>query len=257
MTRALWALVALAALLVVAVAAVVSLNLRGEESLQPSQAFESTPELIAQGAYLARAGNCMGCHTRQGGTPYAGGRGIATPFGVVHTSNLTPDADTGIGNWSAAEFWRAMHNGRSRDGRLLYPAFPYPEYTQVTRADSDALYAYLHSLPAAVQANRPHALRFPYNTQAALAGWRALFFTPGSFVPEPRQTVEWNRGAYLVNGLGHCAACHTPRNALGASRPALAFGGGLIPVQNCMRPRSTPPLRRAWRSGRSRMWWPC
>lgn len=178
----------------------------------------------------------MGCHTTQGGTPYAGGRGIDTPFGVVHTSNLTPDAATGIGHWSAAEFWRALHNGRSRDGRLLVPVFPYPEYTHVTRADSDALYAYLQSLPAAVQANRPHALRFPYNTQAALAGWRALFFTPGTLAPEPAQSAEWNRGAYLVNGLGHCAACHTPRNALGASRQGLALGGGLIPVQNWYAP---------------------
>lgn len=236
MKRALWTLFALAALVVVAVAAVASLNLRGEDALQPGQAFQSTPELIAQGAYLAKAGNCMGCHTTQGGTPYAGGRGIATPFGVVHTSNLTPDAATGIGQWTAGEFWRALHNGRSRDGRLLYPAFPYPEYTQVTRADSDALYAYLQSLPAASQANRPHALRFPYNTQAALAGWRALFFTPGTVKSEPAQSVEWNRGAYLVNGLGHCAACHTPRNALGASRQALPLGGGMIPVQNWYAP---------------------
>ena len=236
MKRALGVLVALVALLVVAVVTVVSLSLRGEDALQPAEPFQSTPELIAQGAYLARAGNCMGCHTTQGGTPYAGGRGIATPFGVVHSSNLTPDAATGIGNWSAAEFWRALHNGRSRDGRLLYPAFPYPEYTHVTRADSDALYAYLQSLPPAAQANRPHALRFPYNTQAALAGWRALFFVPGTWVPEPGQSVEWNRGAYLVNGLGHCAACHTPRNALGASRQALAWGGGLIPVQNWYAP---------------------
>ena len=239
MKRVLWVWVALAALLAVAVAAVVSLNLRGEDALQPAQAskaFESTPELIAQGAYLARAGNCMGCHTTQGGAPYAGGRGINTPFGVVHTSNLTPDAATGIGNWSAAEFWRALHNGRSRDGRLLVPAFPYPEYTHVTRADSDALYAYLQNLPAVAQANRPHALRFPFNTQAALAGWRALFFTPGTFAPDPAQSVEWNRGAYLVNGLGHCAACHTPRNALGASRQALPLGGGLIPVQNWYAP---------------------
>lgn len=236
MKRVLWTLVTLVALLVVAVGTVVSLNLRGEEALPPAQAFQSSPELIAQGAYLARAGNCMGCHTTQGGTPYAGGRGIDTPFGVVHSSNLTPDADTGIGHWSAAEFWRALHNGRSRDGRLLVPVFPYPEYTHVTRADSDALYAYLHSLPAAAQPNRPHALRFPYNTQAALAAWRALFFTPGTLAPEPAQSAEWNRGAYLVNGLGHCAACHTPRNALGASRQGLALGGGLIPVQNWYAP---------------------
>lgn len=241
MKRLLWTLAALAALLVVAVATVVLLNLRGEDALPATpQAFQSSPELIAQGAYLARVGNCMGCHTTQGGAPYAGGRGIETPFGVVHTSNLTPDTVTGIGHWSAAEFWRALHNGRSKDGRLLYPAFPYPNYTQVTRADSDALYAYLRSLPPVAQPNRPHALRFPYNTQAALAAWRALFFTPGTALQQPAsdpaQSLDWNRGAYLVGGLGHCAACHTPRNALGASSEALAFSGGLIPVQNWYAP---------------------
>lgn len=237
MKRALWVLVALVALVVVAVATVVSLNLRGEEALPATpQVLQSTPELVAQGAYLARVGNCMGCHTTQGGASYAGGRALATPFGVVYTSNLTPDAATGLGNWSPAEFWRALHNGRSRDGRLLYPAFPYPQYTHVTRADADALYAYLHSLPAVAQANRPHALRFPYSTQVALAGWRALFFTPGSLEPAPAQSAQWNRGAYLVRGLGHCAACHAPRNALGASRQPLALGGGLIPVQNWYAP---------------------
>jgi len=155
---------------------------------------------------------------------------------VVHSSNLTPDKVHGMGGWTSAEFWRALHNGRGRDGRLLYPAFPYPNYTQVTRADSDALFAYLQSLPAVPQANRPHALRFPYSTQAALGVWRALFFAPGEPVVEPAQTAEYNRGAYLVNGLGHCTACHTPRNALGATTDAQAFSGGLIPVQNWYAP---------------------
>ena len=135
-----------------------------------------------------------------------------------------------------AEFWRALHNGRSKDGRLLYPAFPYPNYTQVTREDSDAIFAYLQSVPAAPDANRAHALRFPYNTQAALAVWRALFFAPGAPAAEPTQTAEYNRGAYLVNGLGHCTACHTPRNALGATSDTKAFTGGLIPVQNWYAP---------------------
>ena len=241
MKRILWTLFFAVALLALGTAVVAALNLRGEaalpaESQALSQAVPATPELVARGEYLARAGNCMACHTVQGGAPYAGGRGIDTPFGVIHTTNLTPDKATGIGNWSAAEFWRALHNGRSKDGRLLYPAFPYPNYTQVTREDSDAIYAYLQSLPAVAQANRPHALRFPYNTQAALGVWRALFFTPGTFAPGPVQSAEWNRGAYLVNGLGHCAACHTPRNALGASRQAQAFSGGLIPVQNWYAP---------------------
>ncbi|MCM2345448.1 MAG: cytochrome c [Acidovorax soli] len=264
MKRILWTISSTMAALGLGAAAVVALNLRGEAPLTTGETLQSTPERVARGAYLARAGNCMACHTVQGGAPYAGGRGIDTPFGVIHTSNLTPDKATGIGHWSAAEFWRALHNGRSKDGRLLYPAFPYTSYTQVTREDSDAIYAYLQSLPAVEQANRPHALRFPYNTQAALGVWRALFFTAGppqgkkaatsggsdprsggawgpSLVPgapphESTQSAEYNRGAYLVNGLGHCAACHTPRNALGASSQAQAFSGGLIPVQNWYAP---------------------
>ncbi|MBC7680760.1 MAG: cytochrome c, partial [Ferruginibacter sp.] len=199
------------------------------------------PEQLARGAYLARAGNCAACHTTRGGTPYAGGRGIDTPFGTVYSSNLTPDVRTGIGSWSAAEFWRALHNGRSKDGRLLYPAFPYPSYTTVTRADSDALYAYLHSLTATAQPAKPHALRWPFNQQAALAVWRALYFTPTQFQPEAAQSAEWNRGAYLVRGLGHCGACHTTRNALGAPDDRLDLAGGLIPVQNWYAPSLTSP----------------
>lgn len=193
-------------------------------------------ELVARGAYLARAGNCMGCHTARGGAPYAGGRGIETPFGTVYASNLTPDAATGIGQWSADDFWRALHQGKSRDGRLLYPAFPYTSYTQVTRADSDALHAWLKSLPPVVRANTPHALRWPYRTQTALAVWRFLYFTPGSFEADTTQSAEWNRGAYLVRGLGHCAACHSARNALGATDDKPGLAGGLIPEQNWYAP---------------------
>nr|WP_315229377.1 cytochrome c [uncultured Albidiferax sp.] len=214
------------------------LNTRDEPELSAT-AINATPELLARGAYLARAGNCAACHTTRGGTPYAGGRGIDTPFGAVYSSNLTPDVRTGIGSWSAAEFWRALRNGRSKDGRLLYPAFPYPSYTSVTRADSDALYAYLHSLPATAQPATPHALRWPFNQQAALAVWRALYFSPSSFQPEPAQSAEWNRGAYLVRGLGHCGACHTARNALGGTDERLDLAGGLMPVQNWYAPSLT------------------
>ena len=240
MKRILWTLSSVLAALGIVAAALVALNLRGEEPLPAAETLHSTPVLVARGEYLARAGNCMACHTTQGGTPFAGGRGIETPFGVVHSSNLTPDKAQGIGGWTSAEFWRAMHHGRSKDGRLLYPAFPYPNYTQVTREDSDAIFAYLQSLPAAAEANRDHALRFPYNTQAALAVWRALFFAPGAASTAadaaPARTAEYDRGAYLVNGLGHCTACHTPRNALGATTDAKAFTGGLIPVQNWYAP---------------------
>ena len=242
---------ALLALAVALVAIVWFLNVRGDPAPSASAAPVAAPapasaETIARGAYLARAGNCMACHTVRGGTPYAGGRGIGTPFGTVYTSNLTPDPVHGIGNWSATDFWRAMHNGRSRDGRLLYPAFPYPNYTQVTREDSDAIHAYLQSLPPAAQPNRAHALRWPYGTQPALAVWRALYFSPGVHEPAPEKSAatksaEWNRGAYLVQGLGHCSACHTPRNTLGATNDDLTLSGGLIPMQNWYAPSLASP----------------
>ena len=217
--------------------AVYLLNLRGEAPLPATATpVAVTPALIERGAYLARAGNCAACHTTRGGAAYAGGRGIETRFGSVYASNLTPDAATGIGSWSSDHFWRALHNGRSKDGRLLLPAFPYPNYTQVVREDSDAIYAYLHSLPPVEQPNRAHALRVPYDSQLALAVWRALFFKPETFVAEPQQSAEWNRGAYLVRGLGHCNACHAGRNALGATREKLELSGGLIPMQNWYAP---------------------
>jgi mono/diheme cytochrome c family protein len=195
-----------------------------------------TSDQVARGAYLARIGNCMLCHTERGGPPYAGGRPIATPFGTVFSSNLTPDAPTGIGNWSAAHFRRALQEGRSRDGRLLYPAFPYPHTTLVTSADSDALFDYLRSLPPVNRPNRLHRLRWPYDTQAALAVWRTLYFRPEKFEEDAAHTPEWNRGAYLVRGLGHCGACHTARNALGGARDLADLSGGLIPMQNWYAP---------------------
>lgn len=196
---------------------------------------------VTRGAYLARLGNCAACHTQRGGAAFAGGRALATPFGTLYGGNLTPDPETGLGRWSAGQFWRALHNGRSRDGRLLYPAFPYTHYTQVTRADSDALFAYLRSLPAVNQPNRPHQLRFPYDTQVALALWRAMYFRPGVHQDDPAQGRRWNRGAYLVQGLGHCGACHSPRNALGATPQLMDLSGGLIPMQNWYAPSLASP----------------
>ncbi|KRB84821.1 cytochrome c [Noviherbaspirillum sp. Root189] len=186
----------------------------------------------SRGRYLARAGNCMACHTVRGGMAYAGGRAISTPFGDIYTSNITPDPETGIGTWSPDDFWRALHHGKSKSGRLLYPAFPYTNYTNVTRADSDALFAYLKTVPPVQQDNRIHALRFPYNQPILLAAWRALYFRPSEYVPADHQTAQWNRGAYLVKGLGHCSACHTARNALGANSPKNDLAGGMMPVSN-------------------------
>lgn len=234
----------LAALLLALAAAVWWLNVRGDGDLGDAALGDSSPAWVERGAYLARAGNCQDCHTPRGAAPYSGGRGIPTPFGTVYSSNLTPDAQTGIGAWTAAEFRRALHNGRSRDGRLLYPAFPYDSTTRVSAADADALFVYLRSLPPVARPNRPHALRFPYGTQAALAVWRALYFRPGRFEPQATQSADWNRGAYLVQGLGHCRACHAERNALGATRDPLALAGGLIPLQNWVAPAlgGQPPL---------------
>lgn len=245
--RRLITLALLAALAGIATATVWSLNRLDEAPVPAAQGSASaatTPPIteaqITRGAYLARAGNCATCHTERGGAPYAGGRPLATPFGTVYSSNLTPDEATGLGRWSADAFWRALHNGRSIDGRLLYPAFPYPNYTQVTRADSDALYAYLRSLPPVKAPNRAHELAFPFSTQPALAVWRALYFRPGVHRDEPGRTAEWNRGAYLVRGLGHCAACHEARNLLGASQ-GLELAGGLMPLQNWYAPSLRDP----------------
>jgi len=197
---------------------------------------------VERGRYLATLGNCQLCHTPRGGVPYAGGRGIATPFGTIFSSNLTP-SPAGLGAWSADDFWRALHHGQSRDGRWLYPAFPYNNTTHITRPDSDALYAYLRSLPPQATPTPAHQLDWPYSTQAALKVWRALYFEEGSTTPtaERDSNQEVQHGAYLVRGLGHCSACHAPRNALGASSNMLDLAGGLIPVQNWYAPSLTNP----------------
>ena len=227
------ALAALSAVVLLAGVAVVlgrDLSATALPPADPAARVATAAALVERGAYLARAGNCAACHTARGGLPYAGGRPLATPFGTVFAGNLTPDADTGLGRWSADAFWRAMHQGQSRDGRLLVPAFPYDSTTRITREDSDALYAFLMSLPPVNQAATPHALRWPYNTQLALAAWRALYFEPQAFVADAGQSTEWNRGAYLVRGLGHCAACHATRDALGGVVAGSEFSGGQLPA---------------------------
>jgi len=203
------------------------------------KAPDATTQVITTGEYLARAGDCVACHTHPGGREFAGGRAMPTPFGNLYVPNITPDEETGIGAWTAEDFYRMMHTGVSRDGTLLYPAMPFASYTKVTRADSDAIYAYLMSVPPVKQKNRPHELRFPYNQRELLVGWRTLYFKQGEFTPDPAQTEQWNRGAYLVQGLGHCAMCHTAVNALGGSSEAKAFEGGMIPNQNWYAPSLT------------------
>jgi mono/diheme cytochrome c family protein len=191
---------------------------------------------VTRGAYLARAGNCAACHTAQGGKPYAGGRAIETPFGRVYSSNLTSDMTTGLGRWTEEDFWQALHHGRSRDGRLLNPAFPYVEYSRVTPEDAKALWVFLKSVPPVARENTAHELAWPYRTQWALAFWRGLYFRPEVWQDLPDRSPAWNRGAYLVQGLGHCAACHTPRDRLGGYRPGAEFEGYQLPAQGWYAP---------------------
>ena len=183
-------------------------------------------ERVAKGADLAAIGNCSTCHTSPGGKPFAGGRAIVTPFGTIYSTNITPDAETGIGRWNESDFRRAMHEGVDRDDRDLYPAFPYDHFSRVSDADIAALYAFVMTrdpVRAAVPSNR---LRFPMSVRGSIKLWKAAYFRPEAYRPDPSQSADWNRGAYLVQGLAHCGACHTPRNALGAERTDRAFEGG-------------------------------
>jgi mono/diheme cytochrome c family protein len=194
---------------------------------------------VEHGRYLAQAGDCIACHTIPGAKIFSGNRPMPTPFGTLYSPNITPDRETGIGKWSADDFYNMMHTGRSPNGYLLYPAMPFASYTKVTRADSDAIFAYLRSVPPVRLQSRQHDLRFPYNNRALLIGWRTLYFKEGEYQPDPGKSAEWNRGAYLVQGLGHCSMCHTPINALGGSSQERAFQGGLIPMQNWYAPSLT------------------
>jgi mono/diheme cytochrome c family protein len=211
----------------------------GASAAVAQQATPPDASLLAKGEYLARAGDCIACHTAPEGKLFAGGLAMKTPFGTLYTSNITPDPQTGTGTWTSDQFYSLMHNGRFPDGGLVYPAMPFASYTKVTRADSDAIYAYLRSIAPVRQPNRPHDLRFPYNNRSLIIGWRTLFFTEGEYQPDPSKSADWNRGAYLVEGLGHCGMCHTAINALGGSSDSQAFEGGLIPMQNWYAPSLT------------------
>ena len=181
---------------------------------------------IERGRYLAVAGDCASCHTVPGsGQPFAGGRPIETPFGTVVGANITPDSETGIGAWSDDQFVRALREGKGHDGELLYPAMPYPYYTKLTESDALAIRAYLNTVTPVRNAVVSNTLPFPLDIRQGMAAWNALYFTSGEFKPDPAKSTEWNRGAYLVEGLGHCGACHTPKSALGGDDNAHAFQG--------------------------------
>jgi mono/diheme cytochrome c family protein len=188
------------------------------------QSFDAA--LVKRGRDLAAIGNCNDCHTVRGGKDFAGGLPVPTPFGAIYSSNITPDAETGIGRWPEAAFRRAMRSGVNRDGQHLYPTFPYDHFTNVTDEDDRALYAYLMTRQPARAPARQNQLSFPLDQRFVIAGWKLLFLRHGTYQPDPAQSAEWNRGAYLVEGLAHCGACHTPRNALGAERKSAEFAGG-------------------------------
>lgn len=201
----------------------------------PAQSADRNTDLIAKGKYLTQMGDCISCHTATGGKPYAGGRPISTPFGTVYAPNITSDTVTGLGNWSFDEFWEALHNGKGRDGELLYPVFSYTSYTKVTQDDARAIYAYLQSLPPVRQTNREANMNMPYNIRSLLYAWRFLYFKPGVFQADNQKSAQWNRGAYIVEGLGHCNECHTKRNTLGAMNEERLVGGE-IPQQGWYAP---------------------
>lgn len=181
---------------------------------------------IERGRYLVRAGDCRSCHTVDNGQPFAGGRPVPTPFGTIYSTNLTPDRDTGIGAYTGDDFYRAMHEGVDRQGKHLYPAFPYPWFTRLSRGDVAAIKAYLDTLPAVRQVNRPAELPWPMSARSVMAVWNGLYFTPGTYAYDARHDAQWNRGAYLVQGAGHCGACHTDKNFAGAADKDHPLQGG-------------------------------
>jgi mono/diheme cytochrome c family protein len=201
-----------------------------------------------RGEYLSQAAGCLGCHTdvKKDAVPYAGGRALKTPFGTFHGPNITPHPQAGIGQWTEADFIKALRHGTRPDGANYFPAFPFPSFTAMTDADMRDLFAYLKTLPANSQASKPHELQFPFNLRFAVTFWKWLFFTPGEFKPDTKSSETVNRGAYLSNALGHCGECHTPRNFMGGPRKDRHFAGGLGPEGKEI-PNLTPAaLKKRW-----------
>jgi mono/diheme cytochrome c family protein len=194
----------------------------------PLLAHAADSDLVARGEYLSRVADCMPCHTKPGGTPFAGGLLIGTPFGSLSSPNITPDPDTGIGTWTDQQFFGAVHDGIGKGGEYLYPVMPFTSYTKMPRNDVMAIRAYLASLKPVYAPRAPSHMEFPFNVRTGMIAWRELFFRPGVFVPDPKESAAWNRGAYLVQGPGHCGECHSPRNILGATKTDDSLAGGLV-----------------------------
>jgi mono/diheme cytochrome c family protein len=200
-------------------------------------------EEAARGKALTEAGDCAGCHTADAAKPFAGGKRIDTPFGSIYAPNLTPDRETGLGGWSDNDFYRALRHGVAPSGARYYPAFPYPNFTRLTRPDILAIRAYLATLAPVRNQVPPPQLRWPLNYRFVMRGWNWLFFKPGIVMPDQQKSAAWNRGRYLVEGVGHCGVCHTPKNMFGAGKRGRKFAGGR--VQGMFAPR----LDAAERSG--------
>jgi mono/diheme cytochrome c family protein len=217
-------------------------------------AADSGPQLppeehtLSRGEWLAIAGNCQTCHTTKGGKPFAGGLAFDTPFGKIYSTNITPDEETGIGRWSREDFANSLRHGVRPDGEHLYPVFPYTSFTKISDADANALYDYLKSQAAVKYTAPANEMGFPFNQRWLMAVWKAMFFDAGELKPDPKQSEEWNRGRYIVEGLAHCSACHSPRNFMGAESTSHAFTGGVytdkIPGGE-LRKWSTPNLTSA------------
>lgn len=196
--------------------------------IAPAAAQDTVFTQVERGRYALITGNCQGCHTAAGEEPFAGGRGLETPFGTIYTPNITFDPETGLGRWTRDDFWRAMHEGIAPDGSRLYPAFPYPHFSRMPRDEIDALYDYLSTLPRVKKMKPENELPWPLSWRFSLAGWRLLFFEPKPFRPDPDKSDEWNRGAYLVEGPAHCAGCHTEKNMAGADKESRHLMGGQL-----------------------------
>lgn len=202
----------------------------------------STDPLIKQGEYVYRAAGCYGCHTdeKHGGKPLAGGHALVTPFGTFYSSNITPDAQTGIGRWSEQDFMRALRAGVSPTGDNYYPSFPYPSYTKLTDDDLRALWAYLKAQPPVQRANRQHDLKWFARARSFVSSWKRLYFTPGEYQPNAAKSATWNRGAYLAEAAAHCGECHTPRGALGGIKSGMHYAGTREGPDNSVIPNITP-----------------
>ena len=228
-----------------AVAASLALSVSRSASLPP-QAVAGDATLLARGADLAAIGNCAACHTRSDGKSFAGGRPMKTPFGTIYSTNITPDSETGIGKWSLDDFRRAMHEGVDREGGNLYPAFPYDHFARVTDDDVEAIYVFMMSREPVRYTPPGNQLSFPMSLRPTLSGWKLMFLERGVYRADPSHDAEWNRGAYLVEGLGHCGSCHTPRNGMGAEKRNARLAGGEAEGWDAPALNADSPAPSAW-----------